>query len=107
MSTVRWMVSTLLLLDHSSLPKPPPALPGIGHACGHNLIAICGVGIALAIRDALVHFDLPGKVVLLGTPGSFSPLTRPQFTEFLQRRKVGVASKSSSIEEGTKEWIVV
>jgi len=44
------------------------ALPGIGHACGHNLIAIAGVGVALALRAALIKHDLPGKVVLLGTP---------------------------------------
>ncbi|KZT63486.1 hypothetical protein DAEQUDRAFT_747817 [Daedalea quercina L-15889] len=44
------------------------ALPGIGHACGHNLIAIAGVAIALAIGAALKRFDIPGTVVLLGTP---------------------------------------
>ncbi|EPS93720.1 hypothetical protein FOMPIDRAFT_1135632, partial [Fomitopsis schrenkii] len=44
------------------------ALPGIGHACGHNLIAITGVAIALAIAAALEKFDVPGTVVLLGTP---------------------------------------
>lgn len=42
------------------------ALPGIGHACGHNLIAISGVAAALALRAALD----PGEatVVLLGSP---------------------------------------
>ena len=45
------------------------ALPGVGHACGHNLIAMTGVAIALAIADALEKFDVPGTVVLLGTPG--------------------------------------
>lgn len=44
------------------------ALPAIGHACGHNLIAIAGVGVALALRNALIKHDLPGKIVLLGTP---------------------------------------
>ncbi|EPQ52815.1 amidohydrolase [Gloeophyllum trabeum ATCC 11539] len=44
------------------------ALPGIGHACGHNLIAICGVGVALALKDALQKHDIAGKIVLLGTP---------------------------------------
>ncbi|KAL9940379.1 hypothetical protein V8E36_001084 [Tilletia maclaganii] len=44
------------------------ALPGIGHACGHPLIAICGVAGALATAEALVKHNLPGKVVLLGTP---------------------------------------
>lgn len=46
------------------------ALPGIGHACGHNLIAIAGVGVALAVRMALEKHNVPGKVVLLGTPGA-------------------------------------
>ncbi|KAG6860241.1 hypothetical protein C0995_013787 [Termitomyces sp. Mi166 len=44
------------------------ALPGIGHACGHNLIAISGVGVAIAIQRALQKFNIPGKVELLGTP---------------------------------------
>ncbi|KAH9994553.1 aminoacylase 1-like protein 2 [Russula compacta] len=44
------------------------ALPGIGHACGHNLIAIAGVAVALAVKEALIEHDIPGKVVLLGTP---------------------------------------
>lgn len=46
------------------------ALPGIGHGCGHNLIAMAGVGIALALRAALEKHDVPGTVVLLGTPGA-------------------------------------
>ncbi|KAF8587929.1 amidohydrolase [Ramaria rubella] len=44
------------------------ALPGIGHACGHNLIAIVGVGVSLAIKAALQKHNIPGKIVLLGTP---------------------------------------
>lgn len=44
------------------------ALPGIGHACGHNLIAIAGVGVALAVRRVMEVHQLPGRVVLLGTP---------------------------------------
>ncbi|TBU24288.1 aminoacylase 1-like protein 2 [Dichomitus squalens] len=44
------------------------ALPGIGHACGHNLIAIAGVAVAIAVKSAIEHFDISGTVVLLGTP---------------------------------------
>jgi len=44
------------------------ALPGVGHACGHNLIAIAGVAVSLAVKAALIEHDIPGKVVLLGTP---------------------------------------
>lgn len=42
------------------------ALPGIGHACGHNVIAASAVGTALALAD--VAGELGIKVVLLGTP---------------------------------------
>ncbi|KAF8235649.1 amidohydrolase, partial [Tricholoma matsutake] len=44
------------------------ALPGIGHACGHNLIAVSGVGVAIAVKAALMAHKVPGTVVLLGTP---------------------------------------
>ncbi|KAF7370574.1 Aminoacylase 1-like protein 2 [Mycena sanguinolenta] len=39
-----------------------------GHACGHNLIAWSGCGAALAVKAALEAHNIPGKVVLLGTP---------------------------------------
>ncbi|GAA4666843.1 amidohydrolase [Amycolatopsis dongchuanensis] len=40
------------------------ALPGLGHACGHNLIAAASLGAALALRQA----ELPGTVLAVGTP---------------------------------------
>jgi amidohydrolase len=42
------------------------ALPDIGHACGHNLIATAGVGAGLAL--AQLGDALPGRVRILGTP---------------------------------------
>ncbi|TVY47493.1 Peptidase M20 domain-containing protein [Lachnellula occidentalis] len=45
------------------------ALTGIGHSCGHNLIAICSVAAALAAASAMTKFFLSGKVILFGTPG--------------------------------------
>ncbi|EMD00428.1 hypothetical protein BAUCODRAFT_62146 [Baudoinia panamericana UAMH 10762] len=44
------------------------ALPGIGHACGHNLIAISTLAGALATANLLKDEQLGGKVVLYGTP---------------------------------------
>ncbi|XP_075556707.1 peptidase M20 domain-containing protein 2-like [Dermacentor variabilis] len=45
------------------------ALPDIGHACGHNLIAEASVGAALAVCEAMKnHEDIRGKLVVLGTP---------------------------------------
>lgn len=42
------------------------ALPGVGHACGHNIIAAAGVGAALALAE--VADDVGLTVRLLGTP---------------------------------------
>ncbi|WWC95249.1 hypothetical protein V866_002108 [Kwoniella sp. B9012] len=44
------------------------ALPGVGHACGHNLIAVSGVAGLLSMKAAMQAYDIPGTVVLLGTP---------------------------------------
>lgn len=44
------------------------ALPGIGHACGHNLIASSSLASFLAVARALRESKLPGRVRLLGTP---------------------------------------
>ncbi|MEU6683102.1 amidohydrolase [Streptomyces sp. NPDC046832] len=44
------------------------ALPGLGHACGHNLIAAAGLGAALAVAAALPAEETPGSVLAVGTP---------------------------------------
>ncbi len=42
------------------------ALPGIGHACGHNIIAAAGLGAGVAA--AALAKEAGGRVVVLGTP---------------------------------------
>lgn len=42
------------------------ALPGIGHACGHNLIAAMSLGAALALSSVAAELDL--TVEVFGTP---------------------------------------
>jgi amidohydrolase len=44
------------------------ALPGIGHACGHNLIAMMSIGAFLAVAEVLKARRIPGRVRLVGTP---------------------------------------
>lgn len=46
------------------------ALPEVGHGCGHNLIATAALGAGLAL--ARVGQQLPGSVVLVGTPAEES-----------------------------------
>ncbi len=42
------------------------ALPGLGHACGHNLIATAAAGAAIGASRAFE--SLPGEVLCIGTP---------------------------------------
>ncbi len=42
------------------------ALPGLGHACGHNIIGAASLGAALALSKVLDKIG--GKIVVLGTP---------------------------------------
>jgi amidohydrolase len=51
------------------------ALPGIGHGCGHNLIAAAGVGAGLVLSRAASERKrvsgpgaLPGELLVIGTP---------------------------------------
>jgi len=42
------------------------ALPDLGHACGHNLIATCAVGAGVASRSVIDR--LGGSIFVIGTP---------------------------------------
>jgi len=44
------------------------ALPNIGHACGHNVIATAGAGAGAAIAVALGTLPFPGRIQVVGTP---------------------------------------
>jgi amidohydrolase len=44
------------------------ALPGIGHACGHNVIATAGTGAGAAIALALKRLPFTGRIEVIGTP---------------------------------------
>ena len=44
------------------------ALPGIGHACGHNLIATGSIAAFLGLVAVMKKHSIPGRVRLLGTP---------------------------------------
>ncbi len=44
------------------------ALPGVGHACGHNIIAASTVGAGLALARALHRTGVAATVIVDGTP---------------------------------------
>lgn len=43
------------------------ALPGLGHACGHNLIATVGVAAAIGVKEALENLGVTGSVVYVAS----------------------------------------
>lgn len=48
------------------------ALPEIGHACGHNLIALASLSAFIALQSVIDKFGIAGDVQLLGTPAEES-----------------------------------
>jgi len=44
------------------------ALPEIGHACGHNLIAVSGLAVGLALQRVFQKHPNRGTIIVLGTP---------------------------------------
>ncbi|MGE5654701.1 MAG: M20 family metallopeptidase, partial [Bacillota bacterium] len=52
---------------HVAVMAEYDSLPGIGHACGHNVIATCAVGAFLGAASVLDKFD--GTLSIIGTPG--------------------------------------
>ena len=44
------------------------ALPGLGHGCGHNLIAMAAIGAGLGLRAGLETGAVSGEVRVYGTP---------------------------------------
>lgn len=46
------------------------ALPNLGHACGHNIVSISALGAAFALQKMIG--ELPGRVLVIGTPAEES-----------------------------------
>lgn len=44
------------------------ALPDIGHACGHNLIATASLASAIGTAHAIETLGVPGAIIVVGTP---------------------------------------
>ncbi len=67
------METAFKAVHHGSQPGPTiailaeyDALPGLGHGCGHNIIACSAIGAAIALKEAWT--DLPGTLILFGAP---------------------------------------
>ena len=75
------------------------ALPDLGHACGHNLIAMTAVGAGLGLQAALG--SLRGRVVVLGTPAEEGGGGKIRLLESGAFEGVDIAIKSHPGGRGT------
>lgn len=55
------------------------ALPELGHACGHNLIAMVGVGAGILIKDLVEEYG--GEIYVFGTPAEETAGAKVQMAE--------------------------
>ncbi|RCH78165.1 hypothetical protein CU098_000235, partial [Rhizopus stolonifer] len=55
------------------------ALPGVGHACGHNIITVQGLASALCLKTLMEQNLVEGTVVLFGTPAEESTSGKVNF----------------------------
>src|SRR6478609_3315204 len=75
------------------------ALPGIGHACGHNIIAASGVGTALALAEVA---DELGLKVLMLAAGVFDDIAA---TVMLHPGPIDIAAgRSLALSEATVRY---
>lgn len=44
------------------------ALPGLGHACGHNLIGTSSAGAGVVLKEIMEKYGIGGRLLVLGTP---------------------------------------
>lgn len=44
------------------------ALPGMGHACGHNIIGTSSVGAGIILKEVINKYNIEGTVKVFGTP---------------------------------------
>ncbi|WDP90349.1 MAG: M20 family metallopeptidase [Desulfobacter sp.] len=53
---------------HVCLMSEYDALPGIGHGCGHNLIAGTALGAGILLKEILEKENLAARLTVMGTP---------------------------------------
>ena len=75
------------------------ALPGIGHACGHNLIGAMGYGAAVTLAEWLLNSDYKGSVYLFGTPAEETGRGKPGLLETGWFKKADVAMMTHPSKE--------
>jgi amidohydrolase len=79
------------------------ALPGIGHACGHNVIATAGAGAGAALVRALGTLPFAGRIEIIGTPAEEGGAGKVRLMDAGIFREVDAAMMIHG-RSGTRVW---
>ncbi len=67
-----------MLSQKANSPSQDPIVPGApGHGCGHNSMATAAVSAAIAVKEAMDRFHLPGTIKVFGSPAEEIVASRP------------------------------
>ncbi|MBM3295343.1 MAG: amidohydrolase [Candidatus Aminicenantes bacterium] len=67
-----------MLSQKGRVPGQDPLVPGApGHGCGHNAMGTAAAAAALAVKEAMDKFNLPGTIRVFGSPAEEILGSRP------------------------------
>jgi aminobenzoyl-glutamate utilization protein B len=67
-----------MLSQKAREPKKDPIVEGApGHGCGHNAMATAAAAAAIAVKQAMDTYRLPGTIKVFGSPGEEIVASRP------------------------------
>ncbi|MGB9004264.1 MAG: amidohydrolase [Candidatus Aminicenantales bacterium] len=67
-----------MLSQKGRVPKKDPVVEGApGHGCGHNTMCTAAAAAAIALKQVLVKYKIPGTIKVLGSPAEETIASRP------------------------------
>jgi len=67
-----------MLSQKGRVPAQDPLVPGApGHGCGHNTMCTAAAAAAVAVKEAMDKFNLPGTIKVFGSPAEEIVVSRP------------------------------
>ena len=67
-----------MLSQKGRVPRQDPIVAGApGHGCGHNTMCTAAAAAAIAVKEAIDKFKLPGTVKVFGSPAEETVVSRP------------------------------
>jgi len=67
-----------MISQQGRVPHQAPIIEGApGHGCGHNAMCTAAAAAAIAVKEAIVKYKLPGTIKVFGSPAEETLISRP------------------------------